>query len=91
MSLRESPVLDIIELLHNKGAEVIYHYPYIPHICEQAIEMNSVDLLIHEVEASNCVTIIIDHSDYDYAYILKHAQCVMDARNATRKFGRKLV
>lgn len=85
--LRESPALDIIGLLKNKGAEVLYHDPYIPHISERDLEMDSVKDLREEVASADCVAIITDHSSYDYREILERAQCIMDARNAMGEMG----
>lgn len=86
--IRESPALDVIGLLENKGAEVMYHDPYISHISDRGIEMDSVDPLMPAVEKADCVAIITDHSDYDYRDILEHAQCIMDARNAVGDIGK---
>ncbi len=86
--IRESPALDVIGLLQNKGAEVNYHDPYLPHISDRGIEMDSVDPLIPAVQQADCVAIITDHSNYDYRNILEHAQCIMDARNALGDIGR---
>lgn len=84
--LRESPALDVIGLLQNKGAQVAYHDPYIPHISDRTIELDSVPDLMEEVESADCVAIITDHASYDYEDILNHAQCIMDARNAVGEF-----
>lgn len=86
--IRESPALDVIGLLEYKGAEVMYHDPYISHISDRGIEMDSVGSLIPAVEKADCVAIITDHSDYDYRDILEHAQCIMDARNAVGDIGK---
>jgi len=86
--LRESPALDIIGLLQNKGANVAYHDPFIPEVSDKGFELQSVENLIPELEAADCVAIITNHSTYDYAQILDHAQCIMDARNALGELGR---
>lgn len=86
--LRESPALDIIGLLQNKGANVVYHDPFIPEVSDKGFELQSVEKLIPELEAADCVAIITNHSTYDYAQILDHAQCIMDARNALGELGR---
>lgn len=86
--IRESPALDIIGILQHKGAEVVYHDPYIPHISEKGYSLSSVENLSAEVGSADCVAIITDHSDYDYEEILEYAQCIMDARNALGDLGR---
>ncbi len=83
--LRESPSLTIIELLQKDGAQVSYHDPYFPFIGKG----RKYDLQLKCAELSDlgqydCVVIVTDHSDYDYARIVKEAQLVVDTRNATR-------
>jgi len=83
--LRESPALTIIELLQNAGAEVSYHDPYIPFVGTG----RKYDLQMHCATLENlgqydCVLIVTDHSDYDYARIVQESQLLVDTRNATR-------
>jgi UDP-N-acetyl-D-glucosamine dehydrogenase len=80
--LRESPALDVIGLLHQKGARVTYHDPYIPHLDDDGVEMTSVPDLFQAIRQADCVVIITNHSSYDYAAILEQAQLIVDTRNA---------
>lgn len=92
--LRESPALDVIHLLQTKGAEVVYHDPYIPNLDHENLLMDSVDDLMGEVSRADCVVIITNHKDYDYMAILDAAQMVVDTRNAlgsAGKFSSKVV
>ena len=86
--LRESPALDVIGLLQQKGAEVAYHDPFIPHIEDDQFSLDSVDNLLDAVSDADCVVIITNHSQYDYQKIYEHAKCLMDARNALGEIGR---
>jgi len=90
--LRESPALDIIGLLMQKGAEVMYHDPHAPIIRQDPHydlpEMYCVLDLMAAVRSADCVVIITNHSSYDYAAILDQAQLIVDTRNALGKFGR---
>jgi len=86
--IRESPAVDVIGLLKQKGAEVIYHDPFVAKLVEDGIEMESVPDLLEAVSTSDCVVIITNHSDYDYGSILDAAKCVVDTRNALGKAGR---
>ena len=86
--LRESPALDVIHLLKEKGADVVYHDPYIPHFKQDAMEMSSVTDLMAEVTRADCVVIITDHRDYDYRAIFDAAQMIVDTRNALGKLGK---
>jgi UDP-N-acetyl-D-glucosamine dehydrogenase len=85
--VRESPALDVIGLLRQKGADVAYHDPYIPHIHHETEgwRMDSVDDMLQAVEASDLVVIITDHKVYDYEAVVNAAAFVFDSRNATRQ------
>jgi len=88
--VRESPAMDVIGLLKNKGANVEYHDPYIPHIHHEneGWQMDSVKDLMKSVKESDAVVIITNHKEYDYKSIVDSAQFVFDSRNATRKVAK---
>jgi UDP-N-acetyl-D-glucosamine dehydrogenase len=87
--VRESPALDVIGLLQNKGAKVEYHDPYIPHIHHETEgwRMDSVKDVMKSVKESDAVVIVTNHKAYDYEAIVNAAQFVFDSRNATRKIA----
>jgi len=95
--LRESPSIELIELLRKKGAKVDYNDPYIPKTHKQRqhdLKMVSKKLSAKMLAGYDVVVISTDHSDYDYDRIVKSAQLVVDARNATaavRGAARKIV
>ncbi|MGC8856610.1 MAG: nucleotide sugar dehydrogenase [Anaerolineae bacterium] len=88
--VRESPALDVIGLLRQKGAIVEYHDPYIPHIHHEydGWQMDSVTDLMAAVRAADCVLIITNHKVYDYAAILEMASFIFDSRNALGNLGK---
>ncbi len=86
--LRESPALDVIHLLLEKGAKVHYHDPFIQHLDHDGLKMNSVPDLLAEVSTADCVAIITNHTQYDYAAILDKAQLIVDTRNALGRAGK---
>ena len=88
--VRESPSLDVIGLLQNKGASVKYHDPYIPHIHHETEgwQMDSVTDLMAEAKTSDAVVIVTNHKMYNYPEIIGVAKFVFDTRNATGKLGR---
>ena len=85
--VRESPAMDVIGLLQQKGANVEYHDPYIPHIHHETDgwEMDSVKDMTKAIAEADAVVIITNHKEYDYNAIVDAAQFVFDTRNATRK------
>jgi UDP-N-acetyl-D-glucosamine dehydrogenase len=85
--LRESPALDIIHLLGQKGAQVSYHDPYIKALDHENVKMESVKDLEAAVKATDCVVIVTNHSTYDYDKILADAKLIVDTRNALKLQG----
>jgi len=88
--VRESPALDVIGLLQNKGAQVVYHDPYIPHIHHEydGWEMDSVEDMMQAVKESDAVIIVTNHKAYDYAVIVDAAEFIFDTRNALGKLAK---
>ena len=87
--LRESPAIDVIRLLQQKGANVSYHDPYIPEITHEDWHIASVKDLMKAVKNADCVVIITNHKVYDYAAILEESKLIVDTRNALGKSGWK--
>jgi UDP-N-acetyl-D-glucosamine dehydrogenase len=86
--LRESPALDVIGLLDQKGALVSYFDPYIPSLLHEGRKLESKSNQITAVQEADCVVIITNHSSYDYEAILENAHLIVDTRNALGKIGR---
>ncbi len=86
--LRESPSLDVIGLLRNKGAQVCYHDPYIPTIRHDEWTLHSVPDYLAEARAADAVVIVTNHSNYDYAALYQAAQLIIDTRNALKTHGK---
>lgn len=86
--LRESPSLDVIGLLQQKGAFVSYHDPYILSLRHEGLQMDSVPDLMAAIREADCVVIVTNHSSYDYPSILEHANLIVDTRNALGAQGR---
>jgi UDP-N-acetyl-D-glucosamine dehydrogenase len=86
--IRESPALDVIGLLQQKGAEVVYHDPYISNLHHEGLAMESVPDLMETVRQADCLVIITNHSSYDYPALLKESRLIVDTRNALGAAGR---
>jgi UDP-N-acetyl-D-glucosamine dehydrogenase len=83
--LRESPSLTIIELLQKDGAQVSYNDPYFPTVGKgRKYDLQMKCAPLDNLGQYDCVLIVTDHSDYDYAAIVRESQLVVDTRNATR-------
>ncbi len=82
---RESPAFEVMRIMLDNGAQILYHDSYVPNISlgERGV-YTSQELTASLVESVDCVVIIADHSNIDYELITKHANVVVDTRNATR-------
>lgn len=82
--MRESPAIDVIELLHQKGAKVSYVDPYVPVFEEGHIRLTTEPV---DVDGSgfDIAVIVTDHTDFDYTKILATAPVIFDTRAVTRK------
>ncbi|MBV9688725.1 MAG: nucleotide sugar dehydrogenase [Ktedonobacteraceae bacterium] len=81
--LRESPALDIIELLQERKAHIEYADPYIPTLRLAGTTLTAVPLDDECLRGVDCVVIVADHSVFDYAHLCRTASLVVDTRNAT--------
>ena len=82
--VRESPALDIIHLLREKGANVRFHDPHVTSIRIEEERLFGEKALIPAMQASDCVIVATDHSSYDWSLVKTHAPLLIDTRNAVR-------
>ena len=83
--MRESPALDVIRLLEERGADVAYHDPHVPTYRDEGHERTSVSLSDAELSRADAVVIVTDHSAIDYQRLSDRASLVVDTRNALAK------
>jgi UDP-N-acetyl-D-glucosamine dehydrogenase len=81
---RESPAVKIMELLMHQGVKVSYHDPYVPTLSVAGHTLTSRGLTPATLRSADCVLIATDHSNLDFAAIVRHAKLVVDTRNAAR-------
>src|SRR5262245_50424375 len=90
--VRESPALEIMELLQHKGAVLSYSDPYIPQLHKMRAydfsHMSSLQLTEDVVKGHDMALITTDYTNIDYQWIVDHSALVVDTRNATRKVTR---
>jgi UDP-N-acetyl-D-glucosamine dehydrogenase len=88
--LRESPALEVMRLLQEKGSWVFYHDPHCPVIADDGhtalggLPMRSVELSAELLAAVDAVVVITDHSAVSYRRVAEHARLVVDTRGAMR-------
>ena len=91
--LRESPALDILQLLEAKGAVVSYHDPHVPHLRLARPEggddlvLSSVNLEARELRSADCVVVTTDHRSYDWDWVAQNSRLLVDTRNVTTTIG----
>jgi UDP-N-acetyl-D-glucosamine dehydrogenase len=87
---RESPALEIIEILLAKGAATHYSDPFFPRLPtgrRHALELRSVPLTEESVQAYDAVVVVTDHSDFPYDLIHRSSSLIIDSRNVFRRLG----
>jgi UDP-N-acetyl-D-glucosamine dehydrogenase len=78
---RESPSLDIMETLRERGAKLEYSDPYVPTLRFAGKRLNSVTLTPAQLRRFDCVIVATAHTNVAYSTVLKHSQMVVDSRN----------
>ncbi len=92
--IRESPAIEIMNILKRKGAKLLYNDPLVPEMEFDGRIMKSVSLTGKILAKADCTVIITDHSKYDFAKIVQESKLIVDTRNATRfvkKYRKKIV
>ncbi|MGE3819049.1 MAG: nucleotide sugar dehydrogenase [Isosphaeraceae bacterium] len=85
---RESPAVELMELLEERGAEVSYsdpHVPTLPPFRGRSIRKSSVPLTAESLAASDCVLVATDHRLFDWELVSHHAKLVVDTRGSLRR------
>ena len=80
--VRESPALDLIQLLMDWGADVIYTDPYVKKLRWGSDYIESAELTEELLKSVDIAVLTTDHSDFDYDWIAEHAPLIYDTRNA---------
>jgi UDP-N-acetyl-D-glucosamine dehydrogenase len=79
--MRESPALDIIQLLARLGAKLSYSDPHVPHLRFEGMELASDEPAMAKAD---CVVIVTDHSGFDYKALVGTSPLIVDTRNALK-------
>jgi UDP-N-acetyl-D-glucosamine dehydrogenase len=83
--MRESPALDVMRLLEERGAHVVYHDPHVPSFREDGHEMHGVPMTDELLSSVDAVVVITDHKAVDYQRVVDKTSLVVDTRNVTAK------
>jgi UDP-N-acetyl-D-glucosamine dehydrogenase len=93
--IRESPALDLLHLLRERGAELSYTDPFVPTLAAKewpnGIDLVNVDISKSASEEFDCVVVVTDHTHFDYEQLQRVAKVMVDTRNAVKSPGPKVV
>jgi UDP-N-acetyl-D-glucosamine dehydrogenase len=81
---RESPALDVMRMLIEKGAILSYNDPFVTTLRMNGKALQSIDLTPANIQTQDCIIILTDHSNYDFRRIIAASKFVVDTRNATK-------
>lgn len=88
---RNSPAVEVIQLLQDEGVSVKYHDPHVSDFHEGQAHLKGEPFLTPElIKSQDLVIIVTDHSAVDYGWVVEHAKAVLDTRNATRGVSSKI-
>jgi len=90
--VRESPAIDILQLLSKKGAKLSYCDPHVPVLDEHGMRMKAEPFSAATLRKADCVVVVTDHSDFDYRLVARESKVIVDTRNALKgKNGGKII
>jgi UDP-N-acetyl-D-glucosamine dehydrogenase len=81
---RESPALDVMRMLSEKGAILSYNDPLVPSLRMNSNVLKSVELTPATIKSQDCTVILTDHTAYDFRRIVAASKLVVDTRNTTK-------
>ena len=88
--IRESPALDIIQLLNHAGAIIDYYDPYVPTLVYNDVFINSINKLeSNKLNDYDACVIVTDHSNINYEILHDNCQLIIDTRNVFKNINSK--
>jgi UDP-N-acetyl-D-glucosamine dehydrogenase len=85
--VRESPALDILHLLKQRGAKVSFSDPFVPSVRLDGEQICVSQDLSQAARECDCVVIVTDHTNVDYGDVVENAKLIVDSRNALRNYS----
>jgi UDP-N-acetyl-D-glucosamine dehydrogenase len=83
--MRESPAIDVLELLSKRGAVLSYSDPFVPQLTLDGLCLSSIELSTAIGQAPDCAVICTDHGLFDYDPLVQSGTLVVDTRNALKR------
>jgi len=85
--MRESPAIKVASLIKTKGADIVYHDPWITEFIVDGKLVESVDLTAETLAEVDAVIIVTDHSNVDYQLVVDESKLILDTRNVLKSFN----
>ncbi len=82
---RESPAIDIAIQLRALGAELSFHDFHVDHFAAEGHAIPKAEMTETVLKQSDCVVVVTDHTQYDFGFVHRHADLIVDTRNALKK------
>jgi len=92
--MRESPSIELMEILQKKGAEISYSDPHVqkfPKMREHSFDLQSIPLTTATLALYDCVLIATNHAKFDYELIEKHSRLIVDTRGVYHETSENIV
>lgn len=86
--VRESPALDVIRLLEQRGAHVEFHDPFVAEFREEGHTRKGVELSDEMLRWADAVVVVTDHNGVDYQRVIDNSTLVVDTRNVTGRLNK---
>ena len=86
--IRESPAIEVLQGLCEKGAIVHYSDPFVPSIKLNGSLIKSINPVPEVLRSMDCVVILTDHSTFNYEMVAAHSSLIFDSRNVLMGYGR---
>jgi UDP-N-acetyl-D-glucosamine dehydrogenase len=86
--IRESPALEVLRGLREKGASIFYTDPFISSLMLDDVRLESTNIDPDALRSMDCVVVLTDHSSFDYSMIAAHSPLIVDCRNVLKEFPR---
>lgn len=87
--VRESPAIEIIKLLEENGADVVFYDPYVSSIKIDEKMLKCTPLTEESIKKTDCALIVTDHSSIDYDFLVKFSKLIFDTRNVLGNYKNK--
>jgi len=85
--MRESPAIKVAELLMSKGADLVYHDPFVGEFVVDNVSVPACALTRNECERADAIVVITAHGKVDYDMVIEASDLILDTRNVLDRYA----